>query len=106
MKQYNKLVRDRIPEICKANGDIPKTRIIKDDAEYLRALIDKLAEEASEVKDDPSLEELADTLEVVLSIGDALGFTPDQIEAARAHKAEKRGRFDSRIFLISTEAKK
>lgn len=103
---YNKLVRDKIPAICKANGAIPKTRILKDDKEYLEALITKLGEESNEVKDDPSLAELADTLEVLQAIGRELGFTPEQIEAARQKKAKERGGFTERIFLISTEPMK
>ena len=103
MKTYNKLVRDKIPEICEANGATPHTHIIKDDNEYLAALCDKLGEEAQEVKEDPSLEELADTLEVIQSIGRVLGYTPDQIEVARLQKAQERGGFDERVFLISTE---
>jgi predicted house-cleaning noncanonical NTP pyrophosphatase (MazG superfamily) len=105
MKEYNKLVRDNIPRICKEHGDIPTTRIIEDDAEYLRALTTKLGEEAAEVQATPNLEELADVLEVVQGIGKALGYTPDQIEEARVQKAEARGGFDDRVFLISTESK-
>lgn len=96
-----KLVRDKIPAICRANGDVPKTRVLNDGQEYLTALIDKLFEEATEVKEKPSLEELADTLEVILSIGRALGYTPEEIEAARRQKAEERGGFDDRIFLFN-----
>ncbi len=105
MTTYNKLVRDKIPEICLANGDIPVIRHLEDDNAYLSALTDKLGEEAAEVKATPTLEELADTLEVVYSIGKALGITPEQIEEARVQKAEERGGFDDRIFLISTESK-
>lgn len=105
MTEYNKLVRDKIPEIIVVDGYIPETRILEDDTEYLVALTDKLGEEAAEVKDNPSVEELADALEVLHSIGKALGYTPDQLEAARVKKAEERGGFDSRIFLIRTIAK-
>lgn len=62
MTTYNKLVRDKIPEICVANGDIPVIRYLEDDDAYLSALTDKLGEEAAEVKATPTLEELADTL--------------------------------------------
>ncbi len=103
MKIQNKLVRDKIPEICIANGDIPHTRIIEDDSEYLAALCDKLDEECLEVHEDPCIEKLADTLEVLLSIGKALGYSPSQIEAARLQKAQDRGGFEDRIYLISTE---
>lgn len=105
MTTYNKLVRDKIPAICRANGAIPKTRILEDGKAYLKALTAKLIEEATEVEDDPSLGELADTLEVLQTIGRELGYTPKQIETARIKKAEERGGFDDRIFLISTEPK-
>jgi predicted house-cleaning noncanonical NTP pyrophosphatase (MazG superfamily) len=103
MKQHHKLVRDKIPEICAANGEIAETRVLKDDSEYLEALTDKLCEEAAEVQDTPSLEELADVLEVMYSIGKRLGLSPPQIEEARAKKAAQRGGFDGRIFLVSTK---
>jgi predicted house-cleaning noncanonical NTP pyrophosphatase (MazG superfamily) len=103
MKRHNKLVRDKIPEICEAHGDTPHARIVEDEAEYLRLLCDKLIEEAKEVCEAPSLEELADTLEVIHTIGKTLGYEPGQIEVARAKKAKNRGGFDKRIFLISTE---
>lgn len=102
MKCYNKLVRDKIPEICRRNGDIPKTRILNDDTEYLDALIAKIEEEVAEVRDNPRLEELADTLEVIYAIGAVLNYTPEQIELARARKAEERGGFKDRVFLMST----
>jgi len=102
MKRYDKLVRDKIPAIAQAHGDVAHTRILTDDKEYLRALCDKLCEEAAEVHDTPSVEELADTLEALLSIGKVLGYSPEQIETARLKKAHERGGFDKRIFLIST----
>lgn len=105
MKTYNKLVRDSIPTICAANGDMPLTKVLSDDGAYLQALTAKLGEEAKEVQADPCLEELADVLEVAYGIGKVLGYTPAQIEAARKQKAHERGGFDKRIFLISTERK-
>lgn len=103
MKSYNKLVRGKIPEIIEANGETPQVRVLTDDAEYIRALSKKLVEEAHEFEEAPSLEELIDNLEVAYSLGRALGYTPEQIESARAAKAQERGGFDERIFLISTE---
>ncbi|HEX8390050.1 MAG TPA: nucleoside triphosphate pyrophosphohydrolase [Candidatus Saccharimonadales bacterium] len=103
MTQYNKLVRDKIPAICEQDGYRAEVRIIQTDEEYLEVLTAKLGEESAEVKDNPCLEELADTLEVLRSIGKALGYTPDQIERARIQKAEERGGFDDRVYLIRTE---
>ena len=102
MIKHNKLVRDKIPEIIRSHGDVPIVRTIEDDAEYLASLTDKLVEEAREVQETPVLDELADALEVVYAIGKVIGHTPEDIEKARAKKAEERGGFDDKVFLIST----
>lgn len=44
MKIYNKLVRDKIPEIMISNNDKPVTRILSND-KYLKELNKKLQEE-------------------------------------------------------------
>lgn len=49
--KYNKLVRDRIPEIIEASGKTCKTMIL-DDVEYLRMLDAKLDEELAEYHKD------------------------------------------------------
>lgn len=103
MTEHNKLVRDKIPEICEASGATPHTRVIEDDQEYLEALFDKLDEEVAELKRDRNLGEAADVTEVVRAIVAALGHTPEQLEQTRAQKAEERGGFGGRIFLISTD---
>ncbi len=96
-KLIGKLVRDRIPEIIKANGEVPKTRILKDD-DYLQALVNKLDEEVLEFKTDHSLEELADIQEVVLALADVIA-DRQQLDDVRFQKAEERGAFKQRIFL-------
>jgi len=102
MATYNKLVRDKIPDIIKANGAIAKTRMLKDE-EYLAALCDKLVEEANEARDDPVIDELADLLEVIMSIAQYRGYSMSQLEAARIVKRKLRGGFEKRIFLETTE---
>ena len=47
IKQYNKLVRDRIPEIIEASGKNCVTEILSD-ADYLKMLDAKLDEELAE----------------------------------------------------------
>ena len=103
MKKFQKLVRDRIPEIIRANGETPHYRIINDDAEYIEALLQKDTEEGAELAEDLSLEELADKLEVLYAIAKVCGYTVEQIEQARVEKARMRGGFDGRIFLESTD---
>lgn len=102
MKIYNKLVRDKIPEIIEADGKICKTRILSEE-EYIPALEAKLNEEVAEYQADKSLEEMADVLEVLHAICVARGYSLDDLEEVRVKKAEERGGFWERIFLESVE---
>ncbi|MFH1142239.1 MAG: nucleoside triphosphate pyrophosphohydrolase [Candidatus Uhrbacteria bacterium] len=99
--KHNKLVRDRIPEIIRANGNVPITHIA-DDQEYQLRLREKLIEEATEFFADPTLEELADVQEVVFALCKYLGCDRSELERARREKAEQRGRFQDRIILEET----
>ena len=101
---YNKLVRDRIPEIIEADGKTCKTRILTDE-EFLRYVDAKLDEELAEYHKDGSIEELADLLEVIRAAAAARGSSIDEVEAIRARKAEKRGGFEKKVFLIEVEKK-
>lgn len=101
MKYYNKLVRDKIPEIIRAKGERPVTRVLDGEA-YLRALIKKLDEEVAEFKADLSVEELADIQEVVLALADAIA-SRDELEQTRSKKAQKRGTFKDKILLEGVE---
>ena len=102
---YNKLVRDRIPEIISATGQQPVTRIL-DQAAYQAALLEKLTEEAQEARQAPPDQlaaELADVLEVLQAIAQANGMTWDRIISAAATKRSDRGAFDDRVFLEFVE---
>ena len=96
--KYNKLVRDRIPEIIEASGKSCVTEILSDEA-YLRLLDAKLDEELAEYHSDQNIEELADLLEVIYAAAMARGYTLEQLESVRAAKAEKRGAFANKILL-------
>lgn len=71
-KQYDKLVRDRIPEIIESSGGICVTEILSDE-DYLRMLDAKLDEEMAEYHADRNIEELADLMEVIRSCAVARG---------------------------------
>ena len=98
IKIYNKLVRDRIPEIISAAGKICTTEVLSDE-DYLRMLDAKLDEELAEYHKDRNIEELADLLEVLRATAVAHGYTLEELERVRAEKAEKRGGFEKRILL-------
>lgn len=99
---YNKLVRDKIPEIIEASGKVPRTRILED-GEYLVELVLKLQEEAKELMENPSIEELADVKEVMIALREALGIHAGELEDVRRKKAVNNGRFKKKIFLESVE---
>jgi len=103
--QYNKLVRDRIPEYITANNKgQPKHRTIRGD-ERLAALNNKLGEELAEYLDanstDESIEELADMVEVIHGILHHNGKTFADLEQIRLTKKRERGGFEHGIFLES-----
>ena len=98
MKEYNKLIRDRIPEIIEAAGKQCIVEVMNED-EYLEALDCKLEEELAEYQADKSLEELADLLEVMYAVVVARGYSIEELERVRKQKAEKRGGFEKRLRL-------
>ena len=105
MKVYNKLVRDKIPEIIEEYGKVSRTHILSNE-EYIVALEAKLNEEVAEYQADKNLEEMADVLEVLHAICVARGYSLAELEDMRANKAEKRGGFKEKIFLEYVEEKR
>lgn len=102
MTVYNKLVRDRIPEIIELGGEKANVRIL-DEEEYLRLLHAKLDEEVGEFHRDRNVEELADILEVVYALAGAIGSSREELAQVYDRKHEARGGFADRVFLISKE---
>ncbi len=98
--EYHKLVRDKIPELMAAQGKNPQTCVLEG-AAWQAALEKKLDEEVAEFHADKNLEELADILEVLLSLTETLGHTSEELEQVRREKQIKRGGFRKGIFLIS-----
>lgn len=99
-KVYNKLVRDRIPEIIERDGKRCITETLSEE-DYIAALDKKIGEELAEYLREPCLEELADLTEVIYAAAVARGFTLGELEKVRQEKTEKRGGFEKRIFLKS-----
>lgn len=104
-KVYNKLVRDKIPEIIVGNGGEPFTRILDED-EYKVELETKLMEEYNEVllaTGEERVEELADMLEVISSLAKLEGKSLEEVIEVKNKKCDKRGGFEKRIFLEKVE---
>ena len=95
---YNKLVRDRIPEIIEKSGNKCTTKTLSDE-EYIEMLDKKLNEELTEYHKDKNIEELADLLEVIYAATEARGYTINQLEEIRLKKQVERGSFKEKILL-------
>ena len=101
--RYNKLVRDRIPEIIEKDGKTCETEVLAD-KDYLAMLDAKLDEELAEYHQDKNIEELAELIEVIYAVAEARGYSNEQLESVRKEKAEKRGAFKEKVFLKTVQA--
>jgi predicted house-cleaning noncanonical NTP pyrophosphatase (MazG superfamily) len=101
-KKYNKVVRDKIPEIIEESGKKYNLKQI-DDASFLVEIEKKLIEEVNEYSESKDIEELADLLEVIYRISELRGVNSDELDEIRKDKAKKRGIFANNLFLIDAE---
>ena len=97
--KYNKLVRDRIPEIIRNQGKTCVCRTLNEQ-EYIEFLDAKLNEELAEYQESKSLEELADLMEVIRAVAAARGSSIGEVERIREAKAAERGGFEKGILLM------
>lgn len=103
--EFNKLVRDKIPELIQSRGENVELVQLEGEA-LIEALRCKLIEESFEVFDAKTTnqitEELADLLEVANALASRLGISSEAIDATRKKKAEGRGAFDRALMLTRT----
>jgi predicted house-cleaning noncanonical NTP pyrophosphatase (MazG superfamily) len=104
--RVEKLIRDKLPEIMRMEGLRVFERKLGID-EFVHSLKAKLTEEAAEVAGsnsrDELLAELADVMEVILTLAAVHGYTGADLEEARAAKREERGGFDDRVYNAAVE---
>lgn len=96
--KYNKLVRDKIPQIIEEKGQIAIIKIANQ-KEYEKKLNEKLMEEVKEFLKAKNKEEFVDILEVLNAIGAFYEFDKTQVDQLRKEKAMKKGSFQERIIL-------
>ncbi len=101
--RYNKLVRDRIPEIIEKTGKTCAVSVLPE-PDYLDMLDAKLNEELAEYQESKSMEELADLLEVIRAVAAARGSSIGEVERIRQEKAAERGGFEKRLLLIEAQS--
>lgn len=94
--QFDKLIRSKIPARMKDEGvDVNSNSL--SESEYLSELKKKIIEEAREVHDaeskDDLITELADVMEVIYALAEASEISVEEIEAAKLKKCEVNGYF-------------
>lgn len=106
--EFNKLVRDRIPEIISAEGRTYQVETMSDD-DYRQALLAKVTEEAAEVANasvDKLAVELADLQEVIDAVMRIHNIDPESVRAIQEQRRIERGGFDKRLKLLWTDQSK
>lgn len=106
MPTYNKLVRDLIPQFIEKQGKDLETQLLSE-KEYYKELRTKLQEEVNEYleaeSNEDAVEELADVLELMKALARQHGSSIEEVEKVRKEKAEKRGAFEEKVFLVHVE---
>lgn len=97
-----KLVRDFIPQIIEESGRTCEWRKVKDRAEHIECLREKIIEETDEFVENSCVEEAADMLEVLFAFTFLHDIDFEEVLNAAREKAEKRGGFMQGIILKST----
>lgn len=102
---YDKLVRDRIPEIIRADGAQCETEVLTEEA-YIAALDRKIDEELAEYRESQAMEELADLMEVIYTLAAQQGCSAQKFDEIRVKKQQEKGGFSERYFLKTVTKKK
>lgn len=106
--EYNKLVRDKIPEKIERDGEIPNLITCLDE-DYIEKLEEKILEEANEVAGASSIqdrtEEIADLFEVIEAICKKEDISLREILRVKRNKLARNGGFSEGIVLLSSESR-
>lgn len=100
--KYDKLVRDKIPEMIADSGQKATFRVLTH-SEYIEYLEKKLDEEVAEFHESKNIEELVDIWEVILAIAAEKGTNAYTLVSERQKKAMTHGGFSKRILLLEVE---
>lgn len=103
---YNKLVRDKIPEIIAKEGKTVKFRAVKGeelDEAIRKKILEEAAELASAKTDSDIVEEAADLIEIVEAFLDRHVLIMPTVENRMGSKYREKGRFEYGFFLESVD---
>ena len=99
---FNKLIRSKLPDRMAKEGVVVNSQKLEIE-EYVAQLKQKIIEEANEVSEAKSREELitelADVLEVIYAIAESTEISQVEIEQARIEKREINGYFKPENYV-------
>ncbi len=102
--KYDKLIRDKIPEIIRKSNAHANTYVLSDQEEFKSRLTKKLQEEMNEYMDSQDPEELADIMEVIKALAENIhNISYEQLEQVRNNKEKERGGFDKGLVLTEVQ---
>ena len=112
--EHNKLVRDNIPKILDSDKSVIdyKIHIAQSSAELIKYVVDKLIEEATELKNsvdkngNMDITEVADVYEIFQKLMHEVPYSHEEIMEAVNDKADRNGKFDFNLILKSVEKEK
>ena len=103
MSNYNKIVRDHVPEMILMSGKTYTSKKLSKQ-EYIQELskigMEEIREFASMHDREHAIDSLADALEVIKALAAAEGVTMQEIERIRKEKELERGGFEKGIYLV------
>jgi predicted house-cleaning noncanonical NTP pyrophosphatase (MazG superfamily) len=106
MAYYNKLVRDKIPELLEQAGKKGTFRILGDkefEGELKKKLIDGVKEFRDARREIDALEELSGIYEMLIELAKVHQLTMREMEQVRKDKIKKHGGYTERLFLVKVE---
>ena len=100
--EYHKLIRDKIPEIIAKDSCVAKVSTLSQE-EFGKALKEKFIEEAKELQEaktkEDVIKELSDLLELIRSLARFIGSNFEEVESVRLKRLSDRGGFEKKLFL-------
>ncbi|HDX9591405.1 TPA: nucleoside triphosphate pyrophosphohydrolase [Bacillus pseudomycoides] len=103
MSVYNKIVRDRVPEMILMSGKTYTSKKLSKQ-EYIEELskigVEEMREFASMQEREHALDSLADALEVIKALAKAESVTLEDVERIRKEKEAERGGFEKGVYLV------
>lgn len=103
MLHYNKLIRDKMPEVARKQGKQIKVRNATTDQEYWYLLKNKLQEEVNELGENSDMESIIDIIDVVEAIMKFKKYDRRMLDAVRENKAIEYGKFNDRMVLEESD---